>query len=116
MKVVGQQTVTLAITTVTQKRLLPVSYSQTCLANQAGLKKWTFAASVEMRPFLDNSGIVLFDQFASQTHLLRFVPDLQSIPDFSAPFTSDDINTCFGSENGTLNILVGRNLVVPLEH
>ncbi|MEC8229614.1 MAG: hypothetical protein VX066_12945 [Pseudomonadota bacterium] len=80
------------------------------------MKKWMFAASVEMRPRADNSGIVLFDSCLNQTHLLRFTYDANHASTFSPPFTSDEFSVFFGAESGTLDVLVSRKLVIPFEH
>lgn len=101
---------------VTQKRHRQVSCLLTCPALKSDLKKWMFAASVEVRPLEDKSGLVIFDEFASQTLLLRFSPNANSAMLMSESFTADDAASCFGKEATMLDVLISRKLVVPVEH
>ena len=101
---------------VTQKRHHQVSCLLTCPALKADLKKWMFAASVQVRPLEDKSGLAIFDEFASQTHLLRFSPNANGAMLMSESFTADDAASCFGTEAGMLEVLISRKLVVLVEH
>ena len=66
-----------------------------------------------MRPLQDLSGVVLFDNFASQTHLLRLLAEAPSAAQFPASFTEQDFIDFFGSDDGILTILINKKLVVP---